>query len=153
MKRTYDGFITHTGDNECIITFPNAKYVYRELRDAFENQEKITVEVKSRRKPRKLNQNAYMHMCLQMIADDTGNDLDAVKTTIKALYAKKPLLDKDGDPIYDKVTGEQAMYIQDTSDMSTTECFEFTEKIRMFAQDFCGLILPEPMEQIPFNLK
>lgn len=152
MNRKYDGIIIHTGD-DCTVHFPNEGYVYADLKSVFADQAKITVEIKSRRKPRNLDQNAYLHVCLGLIADETGNDLDTVKNTVKAMYAKQPLLDKNGDQIYDKVTSEAAYYIQDTRDMSTTECFEFTERVRMFAQDFCGMVLPLPDEQIDINFK
>jgi len=149
--RTFDAFIDHTGETDCSISFINEKNCYSELRRSFDNHAKVTIEIKSRRKPRNLDQNAYLHLCLQMIADDTGNSLDQVKTTLKALYAKKPLL-KDGEPIYDNKTGEQAMYIQDTRDMSTLECFEFTENVRMFAIDFLGFVIPEPQKQIKMKI-
>lgn len=152
-KRVYDAVIVHTGERDVSINFINEKYVYADLNTAFTDGEKVTVEIKTRRKPRSLAANAYLHMVLQMIADETGNDLDSVKTTVKALYAKKPLLDKEGEPIYDKITGEQAMYVQDTRDMSSIEAFEFTERVRMFAADFCGMIIPLPEEQIKANLK
>lgn len=149
--KKFDGYIIHTGGKDCSIMFPNDEYVYAELSSAFADQEKVTVEIKTRRNPRTLKQNAYLHMCLQMIADETGNDLETVKSTVKAMYAKKPLLDRDGELIYDKDTGEQAMYVQDTRDMSTIEAMTFTENVRLFAQDFCGIVLPLPDEQI--NLK
>lgn len=152
MIKKYDATIIHTGANDVSIHFLNEKFVYGDLKSAFGDGDKVTVEVKSRRKPRSLAANAYLHMCLQMIADETGNDLETVKSTVKALYAKKPLLNKDDEPIYDKETGEQAMYIQDTRDMSTTEAFEFTERVRMFAQEFRGLILPEPLQQIDLKI-
>lgn len=144
--RKYDAFIVHTGA-DCTIHFANPKWVYGDLKEAFSDNSKVSVEIKGRSKPRNLPQNAYLHLCLNMIADETGNALEVVKSTCKAMYAKKPLLNKDGDEIYDK-NGEVAYYIQDTRDMSTTECFEFTEKVRMFALDFCGLVLPLPGEQI-----
>lgn len=150
--KKFDARIVHTGD-DCSIHYPNDTYVYQELKSAFSDGDKVTVEIKSRRKPRSLAANAYLHLCLQMIADETGNSLDSVKSTVKAMYAKKPLLDVDGEPIYDKATGEQAMYIQDTKDMSSAEAFDFTEKVRVFAMDFVGLILPLPEENIKLNLK
>lgn len=152
MNKKYDAFIVHTAD-DCILHFNNETYVYRDLKEAFKDGTKVTVEIKSRRKPRSLDQNAYLHLCLGMIADETGNSLDRVKLTLKAMYAKKPMLDKEGDPIYDKASGETVMYIQDTSDMNTLEAFEFTENVRMFAQDFCNLILPLPDEQIDLKFK
>ncbi|MCW3111296.1 MAG: hypothetical protein JWQ09_5802 [Segetibacter sp.] len=151
-KRTYDAHIIHTGI-DATLHFPAEKFVFTDLKSAFGDNEKVTVEIKTRKKPRNLPQNAYLHMSLQMIADETGNSLESVKSTVKAMFAKKPLLDKDGEPIYDTNTGEQACYIQDTRDMSTQECFEFTEQVRMFALDFCGIILPLPDENIKLNLK
>jgi hypothetical protein len=88
-----------------------------------------------------------------MIADETGNSLDSVKTTLKAMYAKKPLLDKEGEAIYNVHTGEQAFYVQDTRDMSTVEAMTFTDNVKLFAIEFCGLILPEPEENIKLNFK
>lgn len=152
MNKKYDGIIIHTGE-DCTIHFPNETYVYADLKHAFPDQAKITIEIKSRRKPRNLEQNAYLHLCLGMIADETGNTLDVVKNTVKAMYAKKALLDKNDEQIFDPSSGEAAYYIQDTRDMSTKECFEFTEKVRMFAQDFCGIVLPLPDEQIDINFK
>lgn len=64
---------------------------------------------------------------------------------------KKPLLDKGGEPIYDKATGEVVSYIQDTRGMSTIEAMEFTENVRMFVQDFLGMNIPLPGENIEIN--
>lgn len=146
--RKYDCIIVHTGEKDISFHFPNERYVYNDLHDAFHDQSKCTMEIKSRRKPRNLPQNAYLHLCLQMIADETGNDLEVVKTTVKAMYAKKPLLDKEGEPIYDKNTGEQAMYIQDTRDMSSVEFMNFTTQVHLFAQEFLNMRLPLPNETI-----
>jgi len=144
--RKYDAVIIHTGEKDITLHFPNDRYVYADLRVAFDDQAKVTVEIKTRRKPRSLSANSYLHMCLQIIADETGNSLDQVKTSLKAMYAKKPLLDKDGEPIFDKKTGEQAMYVQDTHDMNSLECSDFIENMKMFAIDFCNITLPDPEE-------
>lgn len=149
--KSYDAIIIHTGD-DCTIHFPNETYVLADIKKLFKDQERVTIEVKSRKKIRNIDQNAYLHLCLQMIADETGNSLDAVKTTLKALYAKQPLLYRNGDPIVDKSSGEIAHYIQDTRYMSTVECFEFTEKVIMFARDFCAIVLPQPDENIKLKL-
>ncbi len=151
-NKSYDAIIIYTG-HDCTIHFPNETYVLSDIKKLFKDQERVTIEVKSRKRLRNLDQNAYLHLCLQIIADETGNSLDAVKTTLKGLYAKQPLLDKEGEPIVDKKTGEIAHYIQDTRDMSTVECFEFTEKVRVFALEFCGIDLPLPDENIKINFK
>lgn len=149
--KSYDAIIIHTGD-DCTIHFPNEAYVLADIKKFFKDQERVTIEVKSRKKIRSLDQNAYLHLALQMIADETGNSLEAVKTTLKALYAKQPLLDRNGDPIVDKSSGEVAHYIQDTRDMSQIEMIEFIDNIRIFAIDFCGFVLPEANEQLNIKL-
>lgn len=152
MRRTFDAHIVHTAD-DCTIHFPAEKWVYSELRKAFADGEKVTVEIKGRRKPRSLSANNYLHMCLQIIADETGNSLESVKSTLKGMYAKKPLLDKDEEPIIYQQTGESAMYIQDTSDMSSVEFGEFVEHVKVFSIDFCGFSLPEPNDNIELKFK
>lgn len=157
MTATFDAVIKHhiteTGRTNGYISFINPVYVDLSIAERFRNGEKVTITIRTRRKARSLPQNAYLHLALQMIAEETGNSLDSVKSTLKAMYAKKPLLDKDGDPIYDSKTGEQAFYIQDTSDMDTQEAAQFTENVKMFAIDFCNLVIPEPNEQIDFKFK
>lgn len=150
--RKYDAIIIHTGEDST-VQFPNETFVYRDIKSAFKDQDKVTIEIKTRRKPRSLRQNAYLHMCLQMISDETGNSLETVKNTMKAMYAKKPLLDKDGHEIADVESGEVAYTIQDTRDMNTIEAMDFTEKVRMFARDFLMMELPLPDEQIDLKLK
>jgi len=150
--RTFDATIVHTA-HDATLHFINEAYVYKELMLAYKDGSRVTVEIKSRRRPRSLAQNSYLHMCLQMIADETGNSLESVKMTLKAMYAKKPLLDKEGHPIADVESGEIAYTIQDTRDMNTIEAMEFTENVRMFARDFCMIELPLPDQNIELNFK
>jgi len=144
--RTADAIIIHTGE-DATLHVPQDVWWFKELKNAFKDGERVTVEVKTRRKPRSLSQNSLFHVYCQEIADETGNDMESVKATLKALYARKPLLDKEGEPIYNKATGEPAEYVQDTRDMSTIEMAELTEKTRVFAMDFLNIVLPLPEEQ------
>lgn len=150
--RKYDGIIVHTG-TDCTIHYANEKYVWGDLKSVFADGSKVTIEIKSRRRPRSLPQNAYLHMMLQLIAYETGNSLEAVKMALKSMYAKKPLLDREGEEIRDVESGEVAYTIQDTRDMSTVEAMEFTENVRMFARDFLMMELPLPEEQIDLPFK
>lgn len=95
MTRKYNGRIVHTA-HDCSLIFDNESWVYIDLKTAFSDGAKVTVEIKSRRKPRSLAQNAYLHMVLQMIADETGNDLEDVKSTVKAMYAQKAFAGQGG---------------------------------------------------------
>lgn len=151
-NRTFDARIVHTAD-DCSIMFTNETYVYQEIKLAFGDGDKVSVEIKSRRKPRSLKHNSLFHAYCGIIADETGNSLEAVKSTLKAIYCKKPFVDIHGDEIYNKDTGELLTYVQDTSDMSTIEMATLTEQTRMFALEWFGIDLPLPEEQIPFNLK
>ena len=151
-QRTFDAVVVHSAQ-DATLHFTNEAHCFKELMLAFKDGAKVSVTIKSRRKPRSLSQNNYLHMCLQMIADETGNSLESVKMTLKAMYAKKPLLDKEGEPIADVESGEIAYTIQDTRDMNTIEAMEFTENVRMFARDFCMMELPLPDQNIKLNLK
>lgn len=150
--RTYDAQIVYTGD-DCTLHFPQERYVYGNLKESFKDGERVIVTIQPRKKKRSLSQNSYLHMLLQMIADETGNSLEVIKTTIKAMYAKKELTDKHGDPLIDENTGEAAYYIQETSDMSVEEMMLLTENVKEFARDFLGMVLPEPSEQLPLKIK
>ncbi len=135
------------------FTFPNQDYVAKELINAFSFDEKVTVTVKTRRKPRSLAQNSLFHAYCGIIADETGNSLESVKSTLKMIYAQKPMLDKEGEVIYNKDTGEQLNYIQDTSSMNTEEMFILTENTRAFALEWFGMNLPLPDEQETLKFK
>lgn len=92
-------------------------------------------------------QNSLIHMYFNIIADETGNDLATVKSILKKQFLTTDLKDAMDDIICNPKTGEPLTYVRDTSDLNTIEMAEFTEKVRIFAQDF-GIILPLPEDQI-----
>jgi hypothetical protein len=150
MIKTYDALISHT-ETDCSINFVSERWVYSNLKESFSDNSKVTVEVKSRRKPRSLPQNGLFHAYCGIIADETGNSLDRVKSTLKGIYCKKPFKDKNGDEVYNPETGEVLTYIQNTADMDTIEMATLTEQTRMFALEWFGIVCPLPEEQIPFK--
>jgi hypothetical protein len=87
-----------------------------------------------------------------IIASESGNTLETVKSVLKRLFLTRDVLDKDGDPVVNPKTGEVLTYVQDTSALSTVEMMEFTEQIRLWAMDF-DIYLPLPDEQIDFKFK
>lgn len=91
----------------------------------------ITVE--PYRKKRSLNQNAYLHMILGVIANETGNSIEDVKEFYKYQYlGTKPIL-----------VGEIDCFVsRSTTELSTKEMADFTEKIIAHAQTELGIILP-----------
>jgi hypothetical protein len=55
-NRKYDAIIRHTDDP---IAFVNDRYVFIDLKGAFDDQSKVTITIASRRKPRSLEQNDF----------------------------------------------------------------------------------------------
>lgn len=96
-------------------------------------------------KKRTLRQNGLLHWYLQEIADHTGMEMLKIKEALKYKYLSRPLLDDHGNETVED-TGEVLSYIPSTADLSTVEMSEFTEKIRVWANDFLGLQLPLPDE-------
>ena len=151
--RKYDAIIVHTGPRDVSLNFINEKYCYADLHEAFSDQSKVTIEVKSRRNPRSLPQNNLFHAYCAIIAEETGNSLEVVKSTLKKMFAVRSWLDSEGNEIINKETGEVLTYIQDTSQMSTIEMSELTENTRVFAMEWFGIYLAMPEEQQTFKFK
>jgi len=150
--RSYDCKIMH-GKEVCVLNFVNSKYVYRDLMDTFKDGDKVTVEVKSRRKPRSLSQNSVLHWYLQEIVDETGMSLNEIKEAMRHLFLSVDMVNKEGEIVSDKRTGEVIKVYRSTADLSTVEFNEFTENIRLWANDFLGLQLPLPNEEVELRFK
>jgi len=156
MTATFDAVIKHhvteTGRTNGYISFINPVYVDLSIAERFRHLEKVTVQIKTRRKARSLVQNRLCHAYFGIIASESGNTLETVKSVLKRLFLTRDVLDKDGDPVVNPKTGEVLTYVQDTSALSTVEMMEFTEQIRLWAMDF-DIYLPLPDEQIDFKFK
>lgn len=153
MKKTFDGFIDHTGDTDCSIAFTNETYVYRELREAFGNHDKVTVIIQSRKKPRSLKQNAVLHWYVNEIAEETGIEASDVKELLRHKYLGVDVTDRNGEIMADRETGEVLRRYRSTTELSTVEFNEFTEKIRLWSNDYLNMQLPLPNEETEFKFK
>ncbi len=151
--RTFDATIHHINDNDVTISFPRESYVYSTLRDSFPDGAKITVEIKSRRKPRSLRQNAVLHWYINEIADETGMAPDEIKEVLRHKFLSVDVVDKNGEIMADKSTGEVLKRYKSTADLSTVEMMQFTEEIRLWANDFLGITLPLPNEETELKFK
>ena len=69
------------------------------------------------------------------------------------LYARKPLLDKDGNEQFNEKTGELLEYVQDTSKMDTVEMGKLIDNTVMFALDFFGIVLAPAGESKELKFK
>lgn len=119
----------------------------------FKDGQRVYLTLETYYRKRTLEQNNLFHLYCSQIAEDTGQDLEAVKSTVKLLYARKPLLDKDGQEQFNVATGELLEYVQDTSSMNTVEMADLTEKTRMFAMEFFGIYLELPEQQVELRFK
>lgn len=146
MKRKQIGVIDRSNPEDPFIKLSNEKSFKQDLSD-FKDGQRVWIEVSTYYRKRTIEQNGLFHVYCQEIADYTGQDMESVKSTVKLLYARKPLLDKDGQEQFNMVTGELLEYVQDTSDMSTVEMALLIDNTIMFAQDFFGIVLTEPDQQ------
>ena len=89
---------------------------------------------------RSTSQNAYFHAILNTIVNHIGDtNIEQVKEDIMIKLneiEERPNI----------LTGEMKVYRKSTSGMDTTEFSELTERIRMFAKDFFGLLIPTAEE-------
>lgn len=152
MKRTYDCRIVHTGD-DCSLHFVNETFVYRDLKECFVDGSKVTITVQTRRKPRSLKQNAVLHWYINAIADETGMAVEDVKEVLRHKFLSEDIVDKSGEIMADKGSGEVLKRYKSTTKLSTVEMMAFTEEIRMWSLDFLGMTLPLPNEEVELNFK
>lgn len=152
MRRTFDGFVIHTAD-DCTIHFPAEKWVYSELRKAFADGDKVTVQISTRHKQRSIKQNNLLHAYIGILADEFGYDLDTMKELIRLKWLKEPVCDLNGDEMVDTTTGEIMFRLRSTTELTTLEMAELTEEIRIWAIQGWNVILPLPEEQQELKFK
>lgn len=151
MKRKQLARIDLSDPNKPRLIY-DAKSMKEDLK-AFKNEERVWVTVERYYRKRTGSQNSLFHVYITEIANETGQDFEDVKSTVKLLYARKPVLDKDGMEIFNEETGERLEYVQDTSKMTTVEMADLTEKTRMFALEYFGILLELPDEQVELRFK
>jgi hypothetical protein len=152
MTRTFDAVVVHTS-KDATLHFSNEAYCFKELMLAFSDGAKVSVTIKSRRKPRSLKQNAVLYWYINAIADETGMHPDDVKGVLRHRFLSEDITDKNGEIMADTASGEVLKRYKSTTELSTVEMMQFTEEIRIWALDFLNMTLPLPNEQVTFNLK
>ena len=140
MKRKSLGRIDLSDPEKPKINFVDLKH-FRAALSNFKHDQRVYIHIETYYRKRTPEQNSLFHVYCTEIADETGQDMETVKSTVKLLYARKPLLDKDGNEQFNPLTGEILEYVQDTSDMNTVEIGKLIDNTVMFAQDFFGIIL------------
>jgi hypothetical protein len=97
----------------------------------------LLVTIEPYRKKRTLSQNAYLHLLLGIIADETGNSIDDVKEAYRDMFLGKV-------PV--TLGAEERMVGRSTTTLETVEMNELIEKIRAHAAAELGISLPIPEE-------
>jgi hypothetical protein len=94
------------------------------------------IELKEIRKPRSLNHNAYLHVCISLFAIEEGYSLKE---------AKKVLKKECHGMIYEK---KGHLFLKSTAKMDSKELTIFVEWIRNFCAKELGLYIPDPDEYL-----
>lgn len=145
MTRKYDATIVHTAD-DCTIHFPREVFVYKDLKESFGDGSKVTVEIKSRRKPRSLNQNDfYWGYFLQF-------EIDAFMEFWGEQYDKKQVHDWNKQNFFGETkvierTGEIIRLPGSSADQSTIDFEIKLEDIRQWFRMNFEWEIPYPEQQ------
>lgn len=148
--RKFDGFIVHTAE-DATFHFPNEKYVFKECKLAFKDNEKVTFTVSTRYNKRSLKQNSLFHAYVGILADEFGYDSDTMKELIRLKWLKETLRDNNGDEMVDTTTGEIMFRLRSTTELNTLEMAELTEEIRIWAMQGWNIVLPLPGDNLEMN--
>ena len=151
MKRKALARVNLSDPSKPKLDFNSLKSFHGDIRD-FKHDQRVWITIETYYKTRTLSQNALLHAYLQEICDETGNDLEDIKETLKKKFLTVPVLDKDGNIQCNPVTGEVLEYVKDTSKLTTVEMAEFCDKIQIWAQDW-GIYLSNPNEQSALKFK
>ena len=114
------------------------------------HSKEVTIKIERKKKSRSLDQNAFLHGVVIPMAREAFLEvgyrysIDETKTDLKRMFA-----------VYEKVneqTGELREYIKATSEMTTTEMMDFIAQVQQWAAEFAGVVIPDPKEQLTFEL-
>lgn len=100
------------------------------------------IEITTRKPLRSLSQNAYLHVCLGLFADEYGETIDYVKEMIFKAHVNRPLFVREKqDPILGNV-----VYLRSSAELTTEEMTRAIERFRDFASSSLGLYIPAASE-------
>ena len=109
----------------------------------FLDKAKIEVIIRKARSKRTIRQNSYYWgVCLQIIAEDSGN-WDEKSYTVNDLhdFFKAKFLQKQTN-----IFGKTYTVIRSTTDLNTKEFTEYIRQIKMFAASEYDIFIPEANE-------
>lgn len=121
--------------------------------EQLDHGQRVWVTIEKYYRKRTNDQNSVLHWYLQEIADETGYERDWLKGFFADKYLKVDLLHAEtGEILCDPETSEVLTRVRSTTELNTVEFNEYTEKIRMYANDFFNLQLPLPDQNAKLKL-
>lgn len=95
--------------------------------------EEIGVTIEKRLNIRTLPQNAYMHVVISYIAEETGYTLEETKEKMKFMFLLRT--DEDG-----------LSYVPSTATLTTVQMTTFIDEMKAWASEFLHLYIPDAEE-------
>lgn len=101
-----------------------------------------TIELTEKR-PRSLQQNAYLHVCLSWFGLQVGESTDEVKRRYYKLHCSPDIFVREKD---DPVLHVPVKYLRSSADLSSEEMAITIERFRNFASQEAGIYIPSADE-------
>jgi len=127
--------------------------VVRDNLQSFGKSVRLRVTYETYYRKRSVEQNSVLHWYLSEIADETGMEMLDVKDQMAKKFLVTEVKDKNDELVADPETGEVMTRIMSTTELTTVQFNEYTEKIRMWAGEFLKMDLPEPDSQKSIKFK
>lgn len=135
---------------------PKLVYDARSMKEdikAFKEGERVWVTIERYYRKRTLEQNRVLHWYFNEISDETGMSMDEVKEFFASKFLTVDMVDNNGEIRCDPETGEVMTRVKSTTELNTVEANEYSEKIRMWANEYLNLQLPLPLEPTELKFK
>lgn len=129
------------------------KHEVQEFLDMHKEGKRVWLKMETYYPKRSLDQNKTIHWYFSLIADETGMSEKDVKDQMAKKFLTVNVVDKDGEVVVDRETGEVYTTVKETSKLSTVEMMEYMDKIRLWAIDFLNFDLPVPEKNPELRLK
>lgn len=151
MKTRKLGRVVHSeGKVKLVMNEPGC---LTDFMEQLEDNQRVWVTIEKYYRKRSVSQNNVLHWYLQEISDETGHERDWLKDFFAKKYLTEDLRHAETDEILcDPETGEVLTRVRSTTELNTVEFNEYTEKIRMYANDFFNLQLPLPDQNAKLKL-
>lgn len=151
MKRKQIGVIDRSNPEDPFIKLSNEKSFKQDLGD-FKDGQRVWIEVSTYYRKRSLEQNNALHWYFKEISDETGIEFDEVKDQMAKKFLMTDVLDKNGDIVADPETGEVMRRQLSTTELSTVQFMDYMDRVRLWANEFLNMELPEPDKNYKLKL-